>query len=481
MLFNSYIFIFAFLPFTIIGYFLLNKFKLYKISEYFLIIMSLIFYGYFNISYLPIIIFSIIFNYFIGKKIIKDNKKYILVIAIVMNLFVLGYYKYMGFFIENINILFNKDYFVANILLPLGISFFTFQQVSYVVDCYKNKINNYSFREYALFVTFFPQLIAGPIVLHNETIPQFNDQTKKSFNHDNFACGLMAFSRGMAKKVIIADSLGNIVNYGFSNLGNLTSTVAIITMLCYTLQIYYDFSGYCDMATGIGKMFNIDIPMNFNSPYKALSVTDFWKRWHITLTRFLKTYVYIPLGGNRKGLVRTYINLFTVFFVSGLWHGANYTFIVWGALHGIMMIIERIFNKQIEKFHPAFKWMYTFIFVNIAFVFFRANSISEGLLLVKEILMFDFSSISIDIVNLLNYDLIQLISEFTGGIGYYIYNNLGLFTLITILSATLLMKNTNEKINEFKPTLFNAIIYSIILFYSIISFSGISTFLYFNF
>lgn len=233
----------------------------------------------------------------------------------------------MDFFIENINSIFNASFELKNLLLPLGISFFTFQQLSFVIDNYKENIKEYSFRQYALFVVFFPQLIAGPIVLNNETIPQFEDKDKKKLSYENFAKGLMAFAFGLAKKVLIADSLENIVNYGFYNISGLGATNAIFVMLSYTMQIYFDFSGYCDMATGIAKMFNIDLPINFNSTYKSLSVTEFWKRWHITLSKFLRTYIYFPLGGNRKGTIRTYINLFIVFLVSGLWHGANYTFI----------------------------------------------------------------------------------------------------------------------------------------------------------
>ena len=260
-------------------------------------------------------------------------KKAIFIIGLLSNIGILFYYKYMGFFIQNINVLFKTNFLITKLLLPLGISFFTFQQLSYVIDSYLGRVKTYSFRQYVLFVTFFPQLIAGPIVLHDEIIPQFKNIDKKTFNWNNFSEGLMAFSFGMAKKVIIADSFGNVVNYGFANLAGLDSTNAIFTMLSYTIQIYFDFSGYCDMATGIAKMFNIDLPINFNSPYKALSITEFWKRWHITLTRFLRTYIYFPLGGNRKGQCRTYLNLFIVFLVSGLWHGANYTFIVWGILH----------------------------------------------------------------------------------------------------------------------------------------------------
>ena len=207
-----------------------------------------------------------------------------------------------------------------------------------------------------MFVTFFPQLVAGPIVLHSEIVPQFADKKKKKLNADNFAKGIMAFSFGLAKKVLIADTLGKVVNWGYLDVGALDRTNAIIVILCYTLQIYFDFSGYCDMATGIGKMFNIDLPMNFNSPYRAVTILDFWNRWHMTLTRFFTRYVYIPLGGNRKGKLRTYINVFIVFTVSGIWHGANWTFIVWGMVHGLFNIFTRIFKKYIDKLPKFINW-----------------------------------------------------------------------------------------------------------------------------
>lgn len=303
MLFNSYIFVLLFLPLAVIGYYTINRFKKYALAEVYLIGMSLWFYGYFNTSYLTIIVVSILVNFTLATLMHKKErlKKLLVIIGVVGNIGVLFYYKYMGFFVQNINMIFKQDFEITNILLPLGISFFTFQQLSYIIDSYTGKSPMYNLREYALFVTFFPQLIAGPIVLHNETIPQFRNESKKKFNADNFAQGSMAFSLGMGKKVLIADYLGVIANVGYANVDKLTSTDAVIVMLAYTFQIYFDFSGYCDIATGIGKMFNIDMPMNFNSPYKALTITDFWKRWHITLTRFLRTYVYFPLGGNRKG------------------------------------------------------------------------------------------------------------------------------------------------------------------------------------
>ena len=291
MLFNSHIFIFLFLPIVIIGYYFFNHFKKYNLAQLYLIIMSLWFYAYFNINYLFIIILSVLFNYILYKIMKKNNKKIYLIIGLIINIGLLIYFKYMYFFISNINYIFKTNFNFLNILLPLGISFFTFQQISFIIDTYRLETPEYSLLHYASFVTFFPQLIAGPIVTHNELIPQFIDKKKKKFNYDNFAKGLYVFSIGLAKKIIIADTFGTIVNWGYDNISLLDSTNAIIVMLSYTFQIYYDFSGYSDMAIGISKMFNIDLPVNFNSPYKALTIADFWERWHITLTRFFTKYI----------------------------------------------------------------------------------------------------------------------------------------------------------------------------------------------
>lgn len=485
MLFNSYIFIFLFLPFTLIGYFSLNHFSKYALAEYFLVFMSLWFYAYFNVTYLPIMLISIIMNYTIGTYMAKsENQKRKLLFMIIgcfLNIGVLFYYKYMGFTIENMNRLFGTNFTIIKLLLPLGISFFTFQQLSYLIDSYQKKMKAYTFREYALFVSFFPQLIAGPIVLHSETIPQFEDKKKRHFNWDNFSLGIMAFSYGMAKKVLVADAFGNIVNFGFSGIENLSSTNAIFVMLAYTIQIYFDFSGYCDMATGIAKMFNIDLPMNFNSPYKAVSVTDFWKRWHITLTRFLRTYIYFPLGGNRKGNVRTYSNLFIVFLVSGIWHGANYTFILWGLLHGIVMVIERLNKKYIEKIPRILSWCITFIFINIAWVFFRANSISEAMALFDQILAFHFTPITGDMIHVFGYDGFLFVCKQLGEAGVLLKTIAPYALVVIVLCILLFCKNTNERIKDFHPTTINAVVCAVLLFFSIISLSGVSTFLYFNF
>lgn len=489
MLFNSYIFILAFLPFTLVLYFLLNKMKRYQMASGALLIMSLVFYGYFNVDYLVIIIGSIILNYLIDMAFRRIStpvwRKSLLILALVGNLGVLFYFKYFGFFVENINLLFNLSFNVEKVLLPLGISFFTFQQLSFVIDSYKGTVPKYDFLNYALFVTFFPQLIAGPIVLHSEVIPQFQDENKRKFNWENFAKGITAFAYGLGKKVLIADVFGQIVEFGFSNIEGLGTINAILVMLSYTIQIYFDFSGYCDMATGIGLMFNIEIPMNFNSPYKALTIDEFWKRWHITLTRFFRTYVYFPLGGSRKGKVRTYINLFVVFLVSGLWHGANWTFIFWGMLHGIALVINRMFREKINKLHPALSWLMTFAFVNIAWIYFRADSIAQANSLVKEILIFEIPSVHWEITDILMIPEIRfgadIISYFIPYMVAYVEKEIVPTAFLLIIFAILGMKNTNEKIRDFKPNFKTGMVTMMLLLLSIISLSGVSTFLYFNF
>lgn len=491
MLFNSYIFVLFFLPLVLFGYFGINHFKKYTAAKVFLILASLFFYGYFNWWYLLIIVFSILFNYLFSCILLRERsgevlRKIIFAVALTLNIGSLFFFKYYDFFIGNINFIFKTDWPLLHILLPLGISFFTFQQLSYVIDSYRRdkKIAAYNFLDYALFVTYFPQLIAGPIVTHDEMVPQFADLSKKRFNADNFAAGLYGFAFGMGKKVIIADAFGLLVDMGFEDIPHLGAFNAVLVMLAYTLQIYFDFSGYCDMATGIGKMMNIDITMNFNSPYKAININDFWKRWHITLTRFFTRYVYIPLGGNRKGTVRTYINILIVFLVSGLWHGANWTFVLWGALHGVAQILTRIldkatgiYSKHDSKIVKLISWCFTFLFVNLAWVIFRADSVAQAGEFFGQFFNFhDFTS-----------GKRLLTSMYTGGFELLgqVIPKLSIIMPIALfvfaLLASTLMKNTNERINSFKPTAVKAVITSALLFWCIMSFAGVSSFLYWNF
>lgn len=485
MLFNSYIFILAFLPVTLLVYFLLNRYVRFVFGKAWLVLMSFVFYAYFNPAYLPIILISIGGNYLLSQGMLRSDKapvrKLLFAVGLIGNLGVLGYYKYYDFFATNVNALFGTHWILLRVVLPLGISFFTFQQLSYVIDSYRRRVPRYKLVDYALFVTFFPQLIAGPIVLHSETVPQFEDPANRHFNYANFAPGIYAFAIGLAKKVLIADTFAKVAGYGFAVGRSLNAPEALFVILAFTFQLYFDFSGYCDMALGLGKMFNINIPINFNSPYKSLNIQDFWKRWHITLSRFFTTYVYFPLGGSRKGTVRTCINLMIVFLVSGLWHGADWLFILWGAMHGAMSVIYRLFRKKIDALHPAFNWLLTFSFVALAWVFFAAGSVQDAtsaqrmdiaLNVIRSLFRMDFGAINATILEAFalpaylhpGYSQVMLLLWYVGA-------------FVLCLGC----KNTYELTASFKPNAVRAVYSVALLFVSILSLSGVSVFLYYNF
>lgn len=485
MLFNSYEFIFLFLPITLIIYFMLNKYNKNLLAKSWLVIASLYFYSYFNKSYLILIIISILVNYFIGTELnMKINnvirRKILLIFGIVFNLGALGYFKYYDFFIENINYIFKTNFNLLHIMLPLGISFFTFQQLSYVIDSYHRKNLHYDFLSYCLFVTFFPQLIAGPIILPAEMLPQFENEENKKVNWENMNRGLYMFSIGLAKKVIIADTIAHFANAGFDMMESLNFVEAWLTSISYTLQLYFDFSGYCDMAMGIGMMFNIQLPLNFNSPYKSTNIQEFWRKWHITLGRFMTNYLYIPLGGNRKGELKTLRNLFIVFLASGIWHGAGWNFVIWGMLHGICILIHRVWKNTGRKLPKLIGWFITINLVNIFWVFFRAESLKSALKVLRG--MIDVNGFLYLIKNPLRIleitkEIREIANERLGGLG----NKEGLLILILSIIIVLLLKNSYEKVKKlnFKLNYFSEIVGYIII--SILSLTGMSTFLYFNF
>ena len=388
MLFNSFEFIFVFLPLVISIYFIINKFCPFWSAKFFLVIASLLFYSFFKISYLPLLITSILVNYGFGTILnstrfsISESRhlkrKLFLIIGVIFNVGLLGYFKYMGFFVNNLNAVFSTNFPITNILLPLGISFFTFHQLAFLVDSYKGKLVHPGFLDYANFVTFFPQLIAGPIVFPTEMLPQFTNEKNRKLNYDNLSKGFMLFSLGLVKKVVIADSVAVFARAGFDVVPELNFSDAWLTSISYALQLYFDFSGYCDMAIGIAWMFNINLPLNFNAPYKAQDFQDFWRRWHITLGRFMTQYLYIPLGGNRKGKIRTLINLMVVFLISGIWHGAGWTFIIWGFLHGMAILIHRLWKETGERLNSLISILSTFFFVNLFWIFFRSHSLTSA-------------------------------------------------------------------------------------------------------
>lgn len=469
MLFSSYEFLFCFLPITIIGYYLILNAKKVNMARVWLVIASLFFYGWFNMKYLPIIIISILINFVIGKCIKKEDKykKIYFIIGAIFNVGLLCYFKYYDFFVENVNVLFKTDWTLKHLLLPLGISFFSFQQLSYLIDVYKGETKDYSLLNFSLFVTFFPQLIAGPIVLHSEIMPQFDDKEKQKLNWDNIASGIFMFSIGFFKKLVIADSFAIWATNGFDSTASLTFYQAWFISLAYTMQIYFDFSGYSDMAVGIGKIFNIDLPANFLSPYKSTSISEFWRRWHITLGRALSTYVYKPLGGNRKGRVKTYINLLLTFLVSGLWHGAAWTFVFWGLLHGIASVIDRLFRDNNWKINKYVSWLLTFMFVNCAWVFFRATTFERAFEILKA--MFSIPSGGA-------FNMAGIITN-----GSIIIIGLVYILLVISLVVTLSFKNTYELAETFDYTTINTVYVVILMVIGISFMPRISPFIYFNF
>ncbi|MEH2955766.1 MBOAT family O-acyltransferase [Candidatus Merdisoma sp. JLR.KK011] len=484
MLFNSYIFVLVFLPLCMIGYFGCSHFGKGTYGQVFLLGMSLWFYGYFHVEYLFIIVFSILCNYgfyvLLGRSSGSGRRKRLLAGALVLDVGILFYYKYFNFFLENVNGIFGRNFALTSILLPLGISFFTFQQLSFVIDAYKGEVPAYRFLDYACFVTYFPQLIAGPIVTHDELIPQFMDEERKRFRWDNFVRGIYLFVLGLSKKVLIADTFGNGVNWGFANIGELDSTNGFLVMLFYTIQIYFDFSGYCDMAVGLGRMMNLELPLNFHSPYRAASITEFWERWHMTLTRFFTRYVYIPLGGSRKGTVRTCRNVMLVFLVSGLWHGADWTFVLWGACHGVCSVLTRLCKGTLERIPQAVRWLGTFLFLNVTWVLFRADSIGDAARLLGKLLELDFGPVNGSLTAgfyLPECGLLDSLIPFT--------RICPEFFLIVFTAAALFLlfgvRNAYEKMKAFEPELGRLLLTALLLVWCICSFSGVSTFLYFNF
>jgi len=411
VLFNSYSFIFAFLPVALLGFYLLGSRDRARLAVGWLFFASVFFYGWWNPAYVVLILASIVVNYHIGCGLGRTGGKNgrhgraLLVAGLCFNLGLLAYYKYTNFFIGNVNGLFGFDLPNADIILPLGISFFTFQEIAYLVDAYEGKAREYSFLDYGLFVSFFPQLIAGPIVHHQEMMPQFK-KGRFSFNPSHLAAGITIFSLGLFKKVILADNLALYATPVFdaAKAGEPVGTaLAWVGALSYTFQIYFDFSGYSDMAIGLGRMFGIKLPLNFNSPYKATGAIDFWRRWHMTLSRMLRDYLYIPLGGSRRGPFRRYLNVMIVMLLGGLWHGAHWTFVLWGACHGVFLMINRAWRTAAERFGwgrtrsavgRRLAWTATFLSVVLAWVLFRAEGFPAALRLYRAMFLWSAPAVT---------------------------------------------------------------------------------------
>jgi D-alanyl-lipoteichoic acid acyltransferase DltB (MBOAT superfamily) len=387
MLFNSYQFIFLFLPVALIGYFVTGRLGNLT-AVIWLTLASLAFYSVSNWQFVLLLSASIAFNYLVGLLLISGRLRSrlrftVLSLGVAGDLLVLGYFKYAGFLAANLNAVFSTG-LALDILLPVGISFYTFTQIAFLVDAYRGKVAGYALPHYALFVTYFPHLIAGPILHHSDMIPQFERTETKRPDPHLILCGTIIFAIGLFKKTCLADGIQPLVGPAFGA-NSPTFDQAWIGALAYTFQLYFDFSGYCDMAIGISLMFGIFLPLNFNSPYKATSIIEFWRRWHMTLSQFLRDYLYIPLGGNRRGPALRYLNLMLTMLLGGLWHGAAWTFVVWGALHGVYLCINHAWNNYGPAVAPRFArpanalaLILTFLSVVVAWVFFRADSLSSA-------------------------------------------------------------------------------------------------------
>jgi alginate O-acetyltransferase complex protein AlgI len=396
LLFNSYPFICVFLPVTLVTFHLLARSGAFNGALVWLVISSLFFYGWWNPAYLVLISSSIVFNFIMGRRIVDAGARSArgpLWLAVGANVALLGYYKYANFFVTATNDLVGSSYHLETIILPLAISFFTLQQVAYIVDAWRGNAPRYGFLHYALFVSFFPQLIAGPIVHHRELLPQFMSDFSKRITPTYLMLGLTLFSIGLAKKVLVADNIGHYSDlvFGYAEAGAaLSGFVALKGTLAYAFQIYFDFSGYSDMAIGLALMFGLLLPQNFNSPYKATSFVEFWDRWHVTLSRFLRDYVYIPLGGSRRGQLRHNINLLLTMILAGVWHGAGWTFLCWGLLCGTYLLINSNWRKfrvkvlghdisQSSRLARCVGWFLTFWGFALSSVFFRGETLGGSL------------------------------------------------------------------------------------------------------
>jgi len=497
MLFNSIEFIFLFLPLTLLTFRTFSKYGYYRLAKTSLLLASLFFYGWWNPKYLLLMLISVTVNFFFSFSISKcfnspRNKKALFISGIAFNLLIIGYFKYANFFISSVTSVFNINFELQTIILPLGISFYTFQQIAYLVDTYKGE-TEYNFLDYCLFITFFPQLIAGPIIHHAEVMPQFESKKTYQYNPENFAVGLTIFSIGLFKKIIFADGVAAYASPLFNATaqgivpGFLESWVGVIA---YTLQLYFDFSGYSDMAVGIARMFGITLPANFFSPYKATGISDFWRRWHITLSNFLRDYLYIPLGGNRQGEVRRNINLIITMLLGGLWHGAGWQFVFWGGLHGTYLIINHQWNALQKRigwkdnwFTLKAAWLITFLAVVVGWVFFRSDSLGSAFVILKS--MTGLNGLSSNT----NLEL----------------DNSAIALVMLLLIFTLSMPNTQEWMSKYEPVLeydklrklsrngslfnkfvwhpntFYGIVTAAITVFSLLHLTRVSEFLYFQF
>jgi alginate O-acetyltransferase complex protein AlgI len=470
MLFNSYAFIFAFLPVAIIGYFTLNHFKQITLGKMWLVGASLYFYSYFTYKNLPLLIGSILANYFIGHYLHTDikGKKWLFKFGLVFNIGLLCFFKYAGLV------------GFAKIALPLGLSFFTLQQIGFLIDSYEGLAEEKNFLDYAVFVSFFPQLISGPIVHYQQMMPQIQNTENKRFHLDQFTLGIFVFCIGLVKKVLISEAFATWAKPGFDEAMSLDLLAAWKTSLSYTFQLYYDFSGYTDMAIGIGHMFNVKLPINFNSPFRSKSVIEFWTRWHMTLSQFINTYIFTPIirAFSKPTFNVILFATFLAMFIAGIWHGAGWNFVVYGAIHGLALVVNHIRKKKKKKFAPWLAWLLTFNFVNISFVIFRAKDMSHAWKVLRGMMGLDGV-----VLPKIGIKSVGMLSDYGFKVGTYLYPNDYMMIMMFLGTAYVLYKlqNTAELEKSFKPQTKVAVACGIAFALCLFGMNRITEFIYFNF
>ncbi len=492
MILPSYSFIFIFLPSVMILYRIANSRKLYTAGKIILLVASLLFYVLltpgikgFTALILAILFCYLIATYGLGKVQAPATRKLLLFAGVTVNIALLIYCKYLAYIDELLGQATGQSFSMKAIVVPVGISYFTFSQIAYLVDTYRDPDIRYSLLDYSLFVSFFPKITVGPIALTTEMIPQFNDITRKEVNYEAMSRGLYRFTLGLSKKLILADNLGKFADIGYANIPNLGATNSLLVILSYTLQIYFDFSGYCDLASGICLMLGFDLCENFDSPYKSLSIAEFWKRWHISLTRFFRNYLYIPMGGNRKGKFRTYFNNLFIFLVSGLWHGAATHFVIWGGLHGIGMIISKLLSPITGKLHKAIRLFLTFAFVNLAWVFFRADDTTMAIDMLSALFTGGIKPLNAELIAACiptECQLLQwIILKFAPNMTYYSGCVIWIVLIAVGLYFTIFSKNTRERCDAFVASRKKLVTTVLLFAWSVLSLSEVAEFIYVNF
>ena len=516
MQFNSYDFVLAFLPLTIAAYYLANRFSKHA-GKFVLIAASFLFYGWGAPETLPVLIGSLAVNFVFawavaGKSMDsetasgidtpgsmerphaeakdedisrhqRDNRsKWLVAVPVILNILLLFYFKYLNFAVFNVNRFLHTNLPFKELVLPVGISFFTFQQIAYVVSVHRGELPRVNLIDYLAYLTFFPKILMGPLTEPADLIGQFNDEARRHFSWESFACGLKIFSFGLLKKVILADTFGKALTWGMTNAGSATAVDWILVSVCYTFEIYFDFSGYSDMAVGVSKMLNITLPINFDSPYKALSIRDFWKRWHISLTQFLTKYLYIPLGGNRKGTLRTYINTMIVFLVSGMWHGANWNFILWGLLHGLFSVFDRVTEGVQKRVWKPVRWAYAFAVYNILWLLFTCSSVDQWLGILKTMIHMNSTLVSTGLMEVFHLPEAGFLEQLIPSLGSFASTTPWLWMSLIMVASLLIClipENNYRRLDRLNAG--NMISSALAFAWGVLCLGSETIFVYFNF